>query len=176
MKALFYGGAIASLAGLALGMGMEPAAPLDPEGADAQPIAQLMGYNNTPEQGVGYGSAAEAYPPAYVVNAAYMSEPVTDLRDSQPAYDDAAYQQASYEQPPADQLLQASWSDAPAPRASPQDVAAAGDTTAPESSASEPAPTPRTVKADAQVRTFASIDALLAQQQAEQPSFRNPSF
>lgn len=178
MKALFYGGAIAGLAGLVLGMGMEPAPPVDPEGADAQPVAQLMAYNNNPEPGMSYGSAAEAYPPAYVINAAYMGEPVTDLRDAEPVYDDAVYQQASYDPSPADEVLKASWSESPASKASPQDVAAAGDTTAaPAAEPEQSAPTPQPAKADAQVRTFASIDAVLAQQQADHVrAYGPPSF
>jgi hypothetical protein len=146
MKALFYGGAIAGLAGLFMGMGMAlPEGPA-PGGADAQPISQMAAPDASAES-TAYGPALDSLPPAYVINSAYSPGPVYDLRPeagASPAAD------AVLDPPAIDQVLNASWTDAPEPVATPQDVAAAGDT-------SQAEPTPRIA-----ARTYASIDALLA--------------
>lgn len=153
MKSLFYGGAIASVAGLVLGMGMQVPAEQPAVGADAQPVADLVAYDAP--QATAYGSPAEAYPPSYVINAAYAGEPVTQLRD-EPVFDE----------PVADQVIKASWQEpAETPKATPQDIAAAGDTTTPTDLPST----------DDSVRTYASIDAVLNQQQVAPQPVHGPS-
>lgn len=147
MKALFYGGAISSLAGLAMGMGMEVPADQPPSGADAQPVTQLVASDASAES-MTYGPAADALPPAYVVNTAYSPGPTYDLRpeaEVQPVAD------VGYREPAIDRVLKNAWSS-DAPEVAPQDVAAAGDT-----SQAEP---------EAKARTYASIDAVLAAAQS----------
>lgn len=170
MKALFYGGAVASVAGLLMGMGMElsPQPPQQPD--DIQPaIAQA----ETPApESVAYASSQDAYPLSYVIDASYTGEPVTRLRpEVDPADQPATYQEpASYDEPGYDenainQILKTAWKDAAkAPRVTPQDVAAAGDTSAP----TEPT-------AQTGTRTYASIDALLNQQQIDRARGHVPS-
>lgn len=141
MKALFYGGGFSSLAGLAMGMGMalppEPA----PTGADVQSVAQLVASDAT--ESVSYGAAPDAYPPSYVINAAYTPQPVTELRGEAEVY---PVSDVTYDEPAIDRVLKNAWSDGA--QIKPQEVAAAGDT-----SKVEP---PK-----AETRTYASIDAVL---------------
>ena len=156
MKALFYGGGISSLAGLAMGMGMalppEPA----PTGPDAQSVAQLVSSDTS--DSVSYATAAESYPPSYVINAAYMGQPVTELRGEAQVYPTA---DVSYDEPAIDRVLSNAWTDAP--EIKPQEVAAAGDTSAARAP-SEP-----------EVRTYASIDAVLNATQPTQQSSPDPT-
>ena len=152
MKALFYGGAISSMAGLLMGMGMALPPEQPPSGADIQPIGQLVA--SYASQSTTYGDPYAGYTDAYVVNTAYSSGPLYDLRPevvAEPVAD------VSYDEPAIDRVLKTSWTDDPAPAAKPQEVAAAGDTRP-----ADPAPQDH-------VRTFASIDAVLAAAQDARP-------
>jgi hypothetical protein len=156
MKALFYGGALAGLLGLAMGMGMELPADPPPIGPDAQPVAQLFAPDASAET-IGYGPAADALPPAYVINTAYSPGPAYDLRpelDAQPIAD-------VYDAKAIDRVLDNAWRDPPEPAAAPQDVAAAGDT-----SHSEPAGQ----------KTYASIDAVLTAAKEDQSPSAGPTL
>jgi hypothetical protein len=155
MKAMFYGGAISSLAGLAMGMGMALPPQAEATGPDAQSVAQLVSPDTA--ESVSYGSVAEAYPPSYVINAAYMGQPVTELRGEAEVYPVA---DVSYEEPAIDRVLKNAWNDAP--EVKPQEVAAAGDTT----TARDAPP--------AEMRTYASIDAVLNAAQAAPASPSGP--
>lgn len=151
MKALFYGGAIASLSGLAMGMGMAVPAEQPPIGPDAQPAAQLVAADASAES-MSYGPAADALPPAYVINTAYSPGPTYDLRPEMgaPVADD-------YDAKAIDRVLKNAWTDAPEPAAA-QDVAAAGDTS------------------QAEPRTYASIDAVLNATQADRSPQPGPTL
>lgn len=155
MKALFYGGAIAAVAGMALGMSMtipreHPAAPAEPQPA-AQQVADYAPASET------YDTAPEAYPSYYALDAAYAGDPAVLSPDTE----------SSPAQSAADQVLKASWQPpAETAEATPQDVAAAGDTT----------PAPEQPRAAPQEATQPSIDALLNQQEAAKGRLHNPGF
>lgn len=154
MKALFYGGAISSLAGLMMGMGMHLPAEQPQSDPYIQPMSDL-GVADASAESASYGPSVDQLPPAYVINTAYSAGPAYDLRPevvAQPVAD------VTYEDKPADRVLKSAWTDAP--EASPQEVAAAGDT-------SKAAPKPET-QVQAKAQTFASIDAALAASQGGQ--------
>lgn len=152
MKALFIGGGLSSLAGLAMGAGMA----LPPEQPAAEPYIQPASQLSASgaSESTTYGDPYAGYPAAYVVNTAYSSGPLYDLR---PEVVTEPVANVSYDEPAIDRVLKSSWTDDPAPAAKPQEVAAAGDTRPAE-------PTPQD-----QVRTFASIDAVLAAAQDARP-------
>jgi hypothetical protein len=170
MKALFYGAAIASVAGLLMGMGMELAPQPPTVEPDAQPVAAEASAE-APESVV-YGSTANAYPTSYLVDAAYFASPGEVLRqDPETVYDAAAYDTAgddvsSQDAPAIEQVIRTAWRDtAKLPPVTSQDVAAAGDTSTP----TEPH------RDEESVRTYASIDALLNQQQVARARGHAPS-